>query len=277
MQCAEYYLAKCEMEIFMEQTSELCSIIIGDGSPFDLIELGVGDASKSIHLLNYLSKHKIDFTYIPIDISSNIISYLATTLPLSLPSLQIVGLNGEYFDMLKKLNIHRDKRRQVILFLGSNIGNVDDDKPFCQQLRLDLGVGDLVIMGFDLKKNPKTILDSYDDVTGLTKRFVLNLLDRINRELNGNFISTNFDYYPTYDPETGSSKGYLISLINQQVIIGDQRTIISFEENEYIYTGISQKYTIERINGLASQAKFKLLRNFFDSKKWFVDSVWIAE
>ena len=77
MKCDEYYLAKCEMEIFTSQTSGLCKMIVGDGSPFDLIELGAGDASKSIHVLSYLSKENVDFTYIPIDISSNIIYYLS--------------------------------------------------------------------------------------------------------------------------------------------------------------------------------------------------------
>jgi uncharacterized SAM-dependent methyltransferase len=200
-----------------------------------------------------------------------------TTLPSTLPLLKIVGLNGEYFDMLKKVDIIHDKRRKVVLFLGSNIGNLDDDQSFCQHLRHYVSIGDILIIGFDLKKNPTTILNSYNDTNGLTKEFVINLLHRINRELNGNFLPTNFDYYPTYDPETGSCKGYLISLIDQQVFIGDHRKAISFEENEYIYTGISHKYTIERIHDLASKANFKIVKNFFDSKKWFVNSVWIAE
>ena len=189
----------------------------------------------------------------------------------------MVGLNGEYFEMLKKVNLMRDKRRKVILFLGSNIGNIDDDKAFCQELRNYLYIGDMVVIGFDLKKNPKIILDSYNDMSGLTKKFVLNLLARINRELNGNFMVDNFDYYPTYDPETGSSKRYLISLVKQHVLIADHQNFISFEENEYIYTGISYKYTLEHIHDLACQGNFKVVKNFFDSKKWFVDSVWTVE
>lgn len=277
MQSDEYYLSKCEMEILLHQTADLCRLMIKDHSPFHLIELGPGDASKSIHVLNHLTQQNIDFSYVPIDISANIISYLLRTLPLTLSPLKISGFQGEYFEMLKKVQNRLAGQRKVILFLGSNIGNLENDESFCQTLREHLSPGDLCIIGFDLRKNPKTILDSYNHANGLTKRFVLNLLERINRELNGTFDRTKFDYYPTYDPETGLSKGYLISLANQEVFLGRDSKAISFEENEYIYTGLSYKYTVHRIHELASKTKFKVLKDFYDSKRWFVNSVWMAE
>jgi L-histidine N-alpha-methyltransferase len=80
----------------------ICKAIIADGDAFDLIELGAGDATKSTQLLKYLIDNKADFTYLPIDISENVISYLNITLPVTLPGIKITGLNGEYFDMLKK-------------------------------------------------------------------------------------------------------------------------------------------------------------------------------
>lgn len=277
MQSNEYYLSKCELDIFLNQTEDLCRLITNDNSSFNLIELGSGDASKSIHMLNYLTKQNIDFNYVPIDISSNIISYLLKTLPLTLPSLSVKGFNGEYFDMLKQVTNIFTQQRKVILFLGSNIGNMENDELFCKTLHEHLSTGDIVIIGFDLQKNPKTILDSYNHANGLSKKFVMNLFERINRELNGNFDTTKFDYYPTYDPEMGLSKGYLISLVKQQVHIGQESKAISFEENEYIYTGVSFKYTIHRIHELASKTNFKILKDFYDSKRWFVNSVWMAE
>ncbi|HEY4197020.1 MAG TPA: L-histidine N(alpha)-methyltransferase, partial [Mucilaginibacter sp.] len=119
MACEEYYPTKCELEIFSEKTADLGKAIIADGDAFDLIELGAGDATKSTYLLQYLLEQKADFTYLPIDISENVISYLNITLPVTLPGLKINGLNGEYFNMLEKAAA--SDRRKVVLFLGSNI------------------------------------------------------------------------------------------------------------------------------------------------------------
>jgi L-histidine N-alpha-methyltransferase len=117
MDCPEYYPTNCELEIFQTKTAELAQTIIADGDAFDLIELGAGDATKSSHLLKYLQNREIDFTYLPIDISSNVINYLTVKLPLTIPGLKITGLNGQYFDMLKKA-ASLSNRRKVVLFMG---------------------------------------------------------------------------------------------------------------------------------------------------------------
>jgi len=276
MGCEEYYPTNCEMEIFTSQTAEICKAIIAGGDAFDLIELGAGDATKSTQLLKYLIDNKADFTYLPIDISENVISYLNITLPLTLPGINITGLNGEYFDMLKKAAAISNKRK-VVMFLGSNVGNmpVTVAQGFCLELRNNLSEGDMVLIGIDLKKNPKTVLAAYNDSEGITKRFNLNLLERINRELGGDFNTRQFDHYATYNPETGACKSYLISLTDQKVKIGDET--ISFLKDEYIDMEISQKYAVEQTHELAAKAGFKPLNQFFDSKKWFVDAIWAAE
>lgn len=276
MNCTEYYPTNCEMEIFTSQTAEICEAIIAGGDAFDLIELGAGDATKSTHLLKYLIDQQADFTYLPIDISENVISYLNITLPVTLPGIRITGLNGDYFDMLKKAASLSNKRK-VVLFLGSNIGNmpVSDAEGFCKELRNHLSPGDMVLAGIDLKKNPKTVLAAYNDAEGITKKFNLNLLERCNRELNADFDTSKFDHYATYDPESGSCKSYLISLTDQQVNIGAET--ISFLKDEYIYMEISQKYTVDQTNELAASGNFKPLKQFLDVKKWFVDTIWTAE
>ena len=277
MNCDEYYPTNCELEIFTQQTAEICRAMMGNGDAFDLIELGAGDATKSTFLLKYLLEQKADFSYLPIDISDNVISYLNMSLPVTLPGLKVTGLNGDYFDMLKKA-ASLSKRRKVVLFLGSNIGNmpVSDAEGFCKQLRNHLSPGDMLLVGVDLKKNPKTILAAYNDKEGITKRFNLNLLERINRELGADFDVAKFEHYPTYDPETGSCKSYLISLEDQQVKIRGKETIC-FAKDEYIYMEISQKYNVIQTNQMASGAGFKPLNIFFDNKKWFIDAIWLAE
>nr|WP_067054524.1 L-histidine N(alpha)-methyltransferase [Mucilaginibacter sp. L294] len=276
MGCEDYYPTNCEMEIFTSQTAEICKAIIAGGDAFDLIELGAGDATKSTQLLKYLIDNKADFTYLPIDISENVISYLNITLPVTLPGINITGLNGEYFDMLKKAASISNKRK-VVMFLGSNVGNmpVNVAQGFCRELRSNLSEGDMVLIGIDLKKNPKTVLAAYNDSEGITKRFNLNLLERINRELGGDFNTRQFDHYASYNPETGACKSYLISLSDQKVKIGDET--ISFLKDEYIDMEISQKYAVEQTHELAAKAGFKPLNQFFDGKKWFVDAIWTAE
>ncbi|MDF2430960.1 MAG: L-histidine Nalpha-methyltransferase [Mucilaginibacter sp.] len=277
MNCDEYYPTYCELEIFSDKTADICKAITGNGDPFDLIELGAGDATKSAYLLKYLLDNKADFTYLPIDISSNVISYLNIALPITLPGLQIAGLNGEYFDMLEKAASISNKRK-VLLFLGSNIGNmpVSEAEVFCGKLRSHLSPGDMLLVGFDLKKNPKTILAAYNDKEGITKRFNLNLLERINRELKGDFDINQFEHYPTYDPETGACKSYLVSLVDQKVSINNTATI-SFLKDEYIFMEISQKFTVAQTDKMAMDSAFKPIYHFYDSKKWFTDVIWVAE
>lgn len=275
MTCPEYYLTDCELEIFSTQTADLASKICSSGQSFDLVELGAGDATKSEHLLSHLVNTGVDFNYLPIDISGNILGELHERLKWKIPELSVIPLTGEYFEMLEQAS-KRSQRCKVILFLGANIGNMNKEEAFsfCQTLRGHLHVGDLVLIGFDLKKNPRTILNAYDDAAGITAKFNLNLLSRINRELDGDFDLDHFEHYQTYDPDTGACKSYLISLGDQQVSIGRQH--IRFAKNETIYMEVSQKYTIAETERLAEKSGFIPLHCYLDSKGWFADLCWKA-
>ncbi|WEK20934.1 MAG: L-histidine N(alpha)-methyltransferase [Candidatus Pedobacter colombiensis] len=274
MEMDEYYLTNAEMDIFSNQAVQIAELIKGN-TPFDLIELGAGDATKSIHLLRALAKENLEFSYLPVDISAHVINDLEDHLPKELPELDIKGLNGDYLQMLQQ-GIALSNRRKVVLFMGANIGNMDKDEAeaFLGSLRNLLSEGDLLIIGFDLKKNPKQILAAYNDHKGITSAFNLNLLERINRELGGDFVVENFEHYVSYDPESGACKSYLISLKDQVVHIGT--ATIPFAKDEYVYMEISQKYALEDIERLASRCGFKPLHNFFDTNRYFVDAVWIV-
>ncbi|WP_312076158.1 L-histidine N(alpha)-methyltransferase [Chryseobacterium sp.] len=273
MEMPEYYLTKCELDIFKNKTSALANLIIPKNEPFDLIELGAGDASKSTFLLKHLVERNLDFTYMPIDISGNILNVLETNLSQKLPMLKMECLEGEYFEMLKKATSY-SKRKKVVLFLGSNIGNMEleEAKDFCRSLKENLSAGDVVLIGFDLKKNPHTILNAYNDQQGITAEFNLNLLARINRELDADFDLKSFEHYQTYDPETGACRSFLVSLKHQQVKIDNE--LIFFGENELIDMEISQKFSQNNIRELAERSGFKIIGEISDSKNWFVDSAW---
>lgn len=274
MECPEYYPTRCEMEIFSKQTGVLSSLLRRHYSDFELVELGAGDATKSIHLLRRLLAENATFTYYPIDISTNVIKYLETKLPLQLPGLKVKGLNGEYFEMLERQKRESSKPK-IVLFLGSNIGNIPADgvERFCKELRSHLNAGDLALIGFDLKKDPRTILAAYNDKGGITKRFNLNLLRRINDELGADFDLKKFEHYPVYDPGTGACKSYLVSLAEQRVCVGDTECF-DFKEGEPIHTEISQKYTVEQTNDIAANCGFKPISHLYDSRHWFLDAIW---
>jgi len=273
MAMPEYYLTKCELDIFKNKTENLTSLIVSENEPFDLIELGAGDAMKSTYLLKYLVEKGRDFTYMPIDISGNILSILNEKLNSEVPELEIISLEGDYFEMLDKA-ASMSARKKVVLFLGSNIGNMNKDEAesFCVELNKNLNSGDVVLIGVDLKKNPHIILSAYNDQSGTTAAFNLNLLSRINRELNADFEVDNFQHYQTYDPVSGDCRSYLVSLKDQNVMIENE--IISFKENELIDMEVSRKFSESGINELAEKSGFKVVGEIKDSKNWFVDSVW---
>lgn len=268
-----YYLTRCELDIFQNKTDELIELLIPGNESFDLIELGAGDAMKSTYLLERLTSKGIDFTYMPIDISGNILSILHEKLSNRLPDMKITCLEGDYFEMLQKAAA-LSNRKKVVLFLGSNIGNMtlEEAEDFCVHLNKSLSSKDRVLVGFDLKKNPHIILNAYNDEEGITAAFNLNLLSRINNELGGNFDLKQFQHYQTYDPVSGACRSFLVSLISQQVTIGNTR--ISFEENELIDMEISQKFSPEKIRELGEKSGFSITGEIRDSKKWFVDVIW---
>jgi len=275
MDLEEYYLTDCEAQIFESQKNEILQYFSNEEEIFDLIEFGAGDGYKTKILLNQFVKNNVNFNYIPIDISKSVLNGLTKDLNNTLPGLEIKPICDDYFHALEELN-KVDFNKKVILFLGSNIGNFSGDNaiPFLKHLGADMNKKDQLFIGFDLMKDPKAILDAYNDKKGITSEFNLNLLDRINKELEGNFIRNNFSHYPTYNPVTGETKSYLISLENQRVWIEGLSQSFTFEKWEPIFTEISQKYNLRDIEHLAYHSGFKVEKNFFDHRKYFVDSLW---
>lgn len=269
----EYYLTNSEMDIFLHQSKEIADSSLLEEDTLDVIEFGPGDAVKSMHLVKELLKRKAIAVYFPIDISENIIGLLNQKLSKQLPDLKVHGLHGEYLPMLAQTN-ELSKNKKLVLFLGANIGNFKfQEMPgFCKELNGMLSKGDLILIGFDLKKNPKKILAAYNDKEGFTSEFNLNLLTRINKELSADFNVNSFEHYATYDPDSGACKSFLVSLMTQNIHIDG--TSIHFEKNETIFMEISQKYSIDQIDEIAFQCGFTPVAYFFDKEKYFVDVLW---
>jgi L-histidine N-alpha-methyltransferase len=275
MASPDYYLTDCEKDIFKNKTAALAKAISPISGDFDLIELGAGDGTKSQYLLSHLVQQNAAFRYVPIDISGHILQELENRLKAEIPSLVTAPLHGEYFEMLEMAYKLSDKPK-VILFLGANIGNMTQEEAgsFSQELRGFVNPGDLLLIGLDLKKHPRIILRAYDDRDGITARFTLNLLARMNRELGANFELDKFEHYQNYDPGTGACKSYLVSLRDQTVNVAGHQ--ISFLQDESMFMEVSQKYTLDEAEELAWSSRFKQIDTFLDTKAWFANVLWKA-
>lgn len=275
MHMPEYYPTDCELDIFKNHKQQMLQYFTGSRDFFDLIEFGAGDGMKTKILLEHFLQQKASFKYLPIDISANILHELNKDLQKNLPQLQVQTLQGDYFETLASLNLV-DDRKKVVLFLGSNIGNFSPagTEDFLRHLHKNLAKGDMLLTGFDLKKDPSVILKAYNDPHGITKAFNLNLLQRINDELDADFDLNTFRHYPYYDPVSGESRSYLISEKEQEVHIKALNSKFHFYAWEAIHTEISRKYDLHFIHSLASKIGFEPVDDFFDENNYYVDSLW---
>jgi uncharacterized SAM-dependent methyltransferase len=167
----------------------------------------------------------------------------------------------------------------VVLFLGSNIGNFSPDETinFLKHLRASINDGDYLLIGFDLKKDIDIMVRAYNDSEGITEKFNMNILSRINRELGGGFDLDRFRYRSTWDEQCSAIKSYQVSTLNQEVHIRDLNRSFTFDENEPIHTESSHKFTINQCTGMAEATRFSVVEHFFDEQNYFVDSLWTAK
>jgi dimethylhistidine N-methyltransferase len=274
MAMPEYYLTGSEFEILDTQAHHILDKLGWDG-PFDILEFGAGDGMKTARLLQHFLAAGARLRYRPIDISQAANDSLKARLAQSLPDLDTAPLTGDYFDLLDG-GILDNERPVLLLFLGSNIGNFEPDaaRAFLQRCQQALRPGDHMLVGFDLDKNPVLIHQAYYDPHGITKAFNLNLLLRINRELDADFAVDQFDFYCCYSPEERAVRSYLVSLKAQQVRIGALRETFSFGYHELLRTELSRKFTLEGISNLASTAGFKHTEHFLDCRHYFATSLW---
>lgn len=273
MKMPEYYLTDSEFEILSLQAEQIYEALQFSGT-FNIIELGAGDGFKIFKLLEYLQNKEIQFNYIPIDISQEAIDILTQRLKERLPNLNIKPKVGDYFEILK--DEMQGNLPSLLLFLGGNIGNYmkEDAIDLMRLFHQNMNDGDKLLVGFDLKKNPLIIRQAYFDPNGITKRFNINLLLRMNREFDADFKIDDFDFYCQYDAMTGEVKSYLVSLKKQTVQFKKLDINIAFDQNELIWTELSKKYTTAEIETLARTSGFDVKRHFLDCKHYFTDSLW---
>jgi L-histidine Nalpha-methyltransferase len=271
----EYYPTQCERDVFLKNKGQISALLPKDH--FNLIELGAGDGQKTRILIEQFLNDRHQFEYLPIDISESAVSYLEKRFQNLFPDLKQTGVVGEYYSGINWVRENRPGQN-VVLFLGSNIGNFDAHEAitFLKILWKNLNHGDYLLIGFDLKKDVKIMTRAYNDSQGITREFNLNLLNHINRELNGNFDPEKFMHYGTYNPVIGAMESFLISRERQDVYVGEVEKTFSFEAFEPIHLEYSNKYLIDDIECYARESGFSVVEHYHDSKNYFVDSLWRA-
>lgn len=269
MDLPEYYLTGKEYQILKRHREEL-----GDEfaslEGFDLIELGAGDGKKTKVLLRHFEEKNYDYKYLPVDISKNVLEQLKGSLQQEFPTVEVEPQQGTYAEVLNRLADYRE-RKKVILFLGSNIGNLTPEEAvnFLKKISSAMHEKDLFFMGVDQKKDPKVILDAYNDDAGVTEAFNKNLLTRMNRELDAEFDPEDFMHWPLYDPQTGVAKSFLVSKKEQTVTINALEIKVHFQKWETIHTEVSQKYDDTSIAWLAKEAGLEITGCWADNDSCF--------
>ncbi|UZH56183.1 L-histidine N(alpha)-methyltransferase [Salinimicrobium tongyeongense] len=269
MELPEYYLTGKEYQILKRHREEL-----GDEfaslEGFDLIELGAGDGKKTKVLLSHFEEKNYDYKYLPVDISKNVLEQLSKSLQQEYPAVEVEPQQGTYAEVLSRLADYRD-RKKVILFLGSNIGNLTPEEAvsFLKKISSAMHEKDLFFMGVDQKKEPAVILDAYNDSAKVTEAFNKNLLVRMNRELDAEFDPEDFMHWPLYDPETGVAKSFLVSKKEQTIAINALDLQVHFQKWETIHTEVSQKYDDTSIAWLAREAGLEITGCWADKDSCF--------
>lgn len=272
MNMPEYYLTRAEHDVLRAQSPRIVDSLQQDRTTcFEVVELGAGDGTKTRELLQVLLQEKYKFAYVPVDISQHAIDKLERALKDEMPELELRARQGDYFKILGELK--ETTHAKLVLFLGSNIGNMNDEVAgkFIYDLGSNLHPGDFLLLGVDLIKPREVVAPAYNDSQGITSEFNLNLLRRINRELGGDFEIGSFEHAPEYEETEGIAKSFLKSLINQTVKIEGCDRNFEFAEGEKIHTEISRKYNDEVLNQILANTDFTIERRFVDQKGLFAD------
>jgi len=245
--------------------------------PLVVTELGSGSGRKTRWLLEALARGG-PVTYYPIDISAAALARCKFELS-GIGPIGVVGLEQSYLDGLAEVAVRRTGGEALlVLFLGSTIGNFERGagEDFLRAIRASLSPGDGLLLGTDLVKPPARLIAAYDDPTGVTAAFNLNLLARINRELAGNFSLRQFAHEARYDERRHRIEMHLVSTRHQTVSIPGAGITATFEKGESIWTEACHKFQLEELEGIAERTGFRSRAQWVDPQWPFAESLWIA-
>jgi len=271
----EYGLTRADERLLRDYAHDMVIRIPG---PMVVAELGSGSGKKTRWILEAVSRFR-PTSYYPIEISATALAMCRRELS-DIDAVSIVGFEREYLDGLLEVASRRQRgHRILVLFLGSTIGNFDRpaDVRFLREVRRTLQCGDALLLGTDLEKPIYKLIRAYDDSLGVTAAFNLNLLARINRELDADFVIEQFEHEARFNFETRSIEMHLRSTCDQVVTVREAGISVPILENETIWTESCHKYSLDEVNSMAANAGFRYEARWIDDEWPFAENLLVAE
>jgi dimethylhistidine N-methyltransferase len=269
----EYGLTRADERILRTHSNEIAARLPASTM---IAELGSGSGKKTHYVLEAFASRE-DVVYFPIDVSATALTACAQELS---RDATVIPLEQTFFDGLQIVARHRRQGTTLlVLFLGSTIGNFDRDgarDEFLRSIRSILSPGDALLLGTDLMKPEQELLLAYDDPTGVTAAFNMNILARINRELDADFNMRQFVHEARYNRRHHRIEMHLRSLKNQTVSIPLADLNVSFQAGETIWTESSHKFELAGLPSLARSVGFEHMHSWVDSEWPFAENLWVA-
>jgi dimethylhistidine N-methyltransferase len=259
----EYYLTRTEQSI-MDRYAEEMGVQIGEGAM--LVEYGSGSSIKTRILLDHLIA---PVAYVPVDISHRHLHLVARQLRLDYPQIEILPVTADFTTDFSLPKSSEPSTHAAVYFPGSTIGNFESGQAekLLRSIAKLCGQGGGLLIGIDLIKAPEILERAYDDSSGVTSEFNLNLLHRLRNELDAEIEIDSFDHVAFFNDQESRIEIYIRSLADQSVRMEDR--IFDFREGELIHTEYSHKYTIDGFARLAARAGLELHRSWTDEDDYF--------
>ncbi|MBK6514910.1 MAG: L-histidine N(alpha)-methyltransferase [Polyangiaceae bacterium] len=266
----EYYPTRTERAILERHATDIVSrVASGSEAPLRVVELGAGTATKTRLVLEAVVQRQGRCLFMPIDVSRAALEEAEEHLARDLPSVDVrpfVGLHSEALQTIRALG-----PRRLVLFIGSSIGNFEDDEALelLRGVRAALAAGGALLLGTDLRKDPERLVPAYDDAAGVTAAFNRNVLTRINRELGGSFDPSAFEHVALWNEQASRIEMHLESKEDQSVLIERLGLVVHLKQGERIHTESSIKYDLARVDALLSAAGFERETTYTDDEDLF--------
>lgn len=263
-----YYPTRTEAAILRRIAPELARML---GNP-EIVELGSGSSTKTRFLLEAFAAHRRTITYVPIDVSHTMLFETANQLVRDYPDLRVMGMAGQFEEALEVLP---PSSQRLVLFLGGTLGNFTPryQEAFFERLGESLAPGSHLLLGFDRRphsrKPESRILAAYNDASGITARFNLNLLERLNRELGADFRLEAWSHVAQYNPHDHQIEMYLESREAQEVNIEALGLTFAFEAQERLLTEISRKFYPSELVNWFEERGFRAIQHWSDERQDF--------
>jgi dimethylhistidine N-methyltransferase len=262
----EYYLTRTERSILEQYAGE---ILEAAGASLTLVELGAGTAAKTCVLIEELLQRQPRALFYPIDVSPTALDEAVHQLGRRFPLLRVNPIVADYTSGVPALS--RILGRKLVLYIGSSIGNFEPPQAIrlLRRIRQTLRPGDALLLGADFAKSPKILLPAYDDAQGVTAAFNRNILARLNRELEADFVPETFQHVAVWNRRCSRMEIYLESTTAQTAFLPALDLDVSFQPGERIHTENSYKYPQAMIESILRESGFALEHSWSDRKQWF--------